>query len=242
MDKETAKLILQACRPGGRDRHDPAVQEACQHAENDPQLAAWWSQEQAVDSALGQKFKSIQPPASLLPEILAGYRVSRRRFWFNPTFALAAGILALFTIGFLLLAPSLRQDSFAAFRKDAGKLLAEGLQVDFHHQNPEELRRWLAGKQSVASYNLPAGLSSFPAFGCRTWKWKGRDASILCFRVEGQLVHLFIIPGTELQGAPGSTTPKFGKVGEYASATWTRDGLTYLLTRYGSRSDLEKLL
>ncbi len=73
MDREKAKQLLELCRPGHEgDRLDPALAEAIIDLETDPELEAWFDEQQLVDARISDQFQSIQAPAGLKDTILAG--------------------------------------------------------------------------------------------------------------------------------------------------------------------------
>jgi hypothetical protein len=93
MNNEEAKLILQAYRPGGQDANDPRFREALEQAQRDPELARWFTNEQALDSRISGRLKaSITPPAHLKASLIAQQKSSAPPWWQQPVlrFALAA--------------------------------------------------------------------------------------------------------------------------------------------------------
>ena len=70
MDKEQAKLILQAIRPGIDDEADPEIAEALALAETDEEVAAFLAREQAFDAAFAGQLATVEPPAGLRERIL----------------------------------------------------------------------------------------------------------------------------------------------------------------------------
>ena len=83
MNTTEAKFILHARRANGRDDADPRFTEALAAARQDPALAQWLAQEQAFDTEIAAKFRTVQPPVGLREAILAGARAGRRPvpFW-----------------------------------------------------------------------------------------------------------------------------------------------------------------
>ena len=72
MNSPEAQFILSACRPGRADAEDARVSEALALAQDDPELAAWWEDQQAFDAALVGKLKDVPPPPELALQLRAG--------------------------------------------------------------------------------------------------------------------------------------------------------------------------
>ena len=74
MTTQEAKFLLSAYRPDGRDAADPFFAEALAQARSDPELAAWFAREQAMDARISERLGGIVPPQALRESILAGAR------------------------------------------------------------------------------------------------------------------------------------------------------------------------
>lgn len=70
MNREQAKLILTAYRPGGEDAADPFFADALQQARRDPELAAWFADQRRFDIAARNSLNLVAPPADLRSKIL----------------------------------------------------------------------------------------------------------------------------------------------------------------------------
>ena len=62
MNRDEAKFILRACRPGGQDVEDPQFREALDLLKCDPVLAEWFGREQALDGRISEKFCAFPIP------------------------------------------------------------------------------------------------------------------------------------------------------------------------------------
>ncbi len=72
MNNQEAKLILQACRPGGQDASDPMFAEALEQVRGDPELQQWFADQCAYDARIGSKLKEAIPiPPDLKASLLA---------------------------------------------------------------------------------------------------------------------------------------------------------------------------
>ncbi len=80
MQRDEAKHILELCRPGiDDDRNDPLIAEALALLDTDPELKAWFDEQQALDARIAGVYDAIEPPADLKASILAGMRAHALR-------------------------------------------------------------------------------------------------------------------------------------------------------------------
>ena len=73
VDKSEIKLLLQAYR-GEVDRDDPLFAAALEEVARDPELAAWFQQEQQFDAVMVKKFAEVPVDTSLRDQILSATR------------------------------------------------------------------------------------------------------------------------------------------------------------------------
>jgi hypothetical protein len=247
MNNEEARLILQAYRPGGQDASDPRFREALEQAQRDPELGRWFAKEQELDSRISTKVKaSLTPPPHLKSQLLAQRKIVRPTVWWRQPFwqlAAAACVALLVTLGVLWFGPS-GQTQFAAYRAEMAEFTEKKLdRLDLMSRDVAEVRRWLAQKESHGDLVLPAGLDGRPSLGCRLLEWKGHKVSLICFELENkQVAHLLVVDSTAFKDAP-TESPVFNQVGNVATASWSRDGKTYVVaSKEASQTDLMKLL
>lgn len=125
MERDEAKHILELCRPGSDDdRQDPLVAEALRKLAADPELQAWFDEQQAVDARISQAYAALAAPADLKASILQGMRAhalqcereqattaklpgshdpmdlptTRQAWWRNPWIGIAAIFAVLLSI------------------------------------------------------------------------------------------------------------------------------------------------
>lgn len=247
MNNEEAKLILQAYRPGGQDANDPRFREALEQAQRDPELARWFANEQALDSRISTKVQAaIKPPAHLKSQLLAQRKIVRPVVWWKmPAWQLAAAacLALLVTLGGLWL-NSNRSDGFGRYRSSMAEFVGHKLdRLDLMSHDVAEVRRWLSQKESHGNLVIPAGLDGLPSLGCRLLDWKGHKVSLVCFELENkQVAHLLVMDTAAFKDAPDES-PVFNQVGDVATASWSRDGKTYVVaSKGGNQVDLMKLL
>ena len=71
MHRDRIREVLGAFRAGGQDASDPIFAEAQARTHDDPDLARWFTQEQAFDRAVAQALNRLPVPAGLKAGIIA---------------------------------------------------------------------------------------------------------------------------------------------------------------------------
>ena len=160
--------------------------------------------------------------------------------------ALAASILALLGASLFWATQQRSQTSFASFRRQMVEMLANGSEtLDLHTQNLGDIRKHLAVNAGLKDFIVPASLENQPTYGCQTLTWNGRRVAMVCFKQgDTGVVHCFIIDTADLpKPTPGTpTAPDVDQLGRWATATWERNGKTYMLAAEGETGRLRKLL
>jgi hypothetical protein len=247
MNNEEAKLILQAYRPGGQDANDPRFGEALEQAQRDPELARWFANEQALETRISAKLKSaLATPAHLKSQLLAQQKIIRPTVrWQRPVVRLAlAACLALLVTSAAVWLSSGRAAGFARYRSEMAEFAATKLdRLDLMSRDVAEVRRWLAQRESHGDLVLPAGLDGRPSLGCRLLDWQGHKVSLICFELKNrQVAHLLVVDSGAFNDAP-TDSPLFSRLGEVATASWSRDGKTYVLaSKEANQTDLMRML
>lgn len=244
MTKEQAKIILQSCRPGTEDDADPLVAEALDWAERDPELRTWWEAERAVDAAVRRKLKESTVPAGLAERIIGeggGTRQIGQKAW-GRYLALAAGLALLGLLAALFLPrgrPGLKAE-FTVFREDMGEFLQVFPKLDLETEKGSEVRQWLAQKSWLTQVEIPPALQRFPSIGCREILWQGKRGALVCFMVDGEVIHLFMLPASAFANSPPGESADFKPAAGLATAAWQRGTTIYLAMTKGKRPFLEK--
>lgn len=242
MNNQEAKFILSAYRPSGEDAAKFA--EALAQVSLDPELAAWFADQRRFDVANCDAVGSIPIPPDLRGNILAGGKISRRRFWpiRRGLLAIAASIMFLATVTGIWTRHSRldtwQRDGLAAILKlDSG-------QSPFDHPGNDgrALQEWLYAQHAPAADSLPVALQKLPALGCKTISSAGKTVSITCFRLRGkELVHLVVTNASDLNHAPPQQ-PRFLEAEGSMTASWTANGHACMLVTKGSSRELQDLL
>lgn len=245
MDSDQAKQILASYRASPDDARDPAFAAALAQAEQDPLLARWLKHQQTVDAALQRKFRETIVPTSLPGRILAGRKVVRpsREFWRFAWVGLATAAAALLVVSSSLWISPSKADSLAAYRNRMASLVSGEYKMMLETKDQNAIRQFLAQNQGHADYLLTPAMERLPAEGCALVDWQRKRVSLVCLDLgDDKDLFLFIIDHAALANAPAQTTPEFASVGPMATATWTRDGKTYLLALKGDAEQLRKYL
>jgi hypothetical protein len=242
MSRDQAKEILSAFRPGTEDERDPVFVEALQLAEQDRELSAWLAERQAFDAAVKRRLAASLLPPDLSEQIRIGAtlrqtkaRQRRQRLW-----ALAACLVLLLTLAglFLYQWKFTETTQFAACRSDMVHFLQKFPKLDLETSSIAQARRWLDETRHLQEVQFPSGLQRFPTIGCRTLEWHGRPLGLVCFMVDGEVVHFIVIPRSSIPDGPPTLEPQFTRVGGETTVAWSRGDLTYLVLAKASEGFL----
>ena len=247
LTRDSAKLILSSYRAGDQD---PFFEETLALLESDDELQAWFEREQARCSALSAKIAELEPPPGLRETILAGAKVSRRpqRGWWNRRSALAAAaVLLLSMLGtwMWLKRPYTSGDyTVDAYGRDMTTYLSRFFLLDYENEKVAEVKGWLAKNHQVEGFEVPPALVRHPSLGCEVISWHDLKAYLICFDVNGEVVHLFYLPhGSKLQGVPEEDAPRFAQIGkDWASVSWAKGDDLYFLTTLGPEELVQGVL
>ena len=245
MTSDEAKLPLQAASLGALEPDDPGLIEALEQARRDPELLAWFQNQRAVDSAVAQRLQQVPVPADLADRIVAGLkarrRAKRRRHALSIT--LAASLVALLAIGALLSGVFQSPTTeFTELQADMAELLTTFPTLELATDQWTRMEAWLTNQPGFATARLPAEFQQFPGLGCRGIQWRGKRLLLVCFAAQGEIVHLVVLPGGKLPGAPEDAQPMHSRVKGWSTAGWTRDGIVFLALTRGEQGFLRALL
>jgi hypothetical protein len=245
MNREEAKFVLSAFRPGGTDAVDPQFQEALALVNADPELARWFAAEQALDGAFAAKLNARAVPLELRAQLLAARLIVRPvKWWRQPKWLAAAASIALFGV---VAGGWLRQRAHAAAAVDFQGAMAEvGSDMEDHADvwgmdNPG-YRRWLGKHGGTADFALPQSLEGKNISACKVVEWRGHKVTMLCFKAGGEHIDLFVVNADALPGFKAGATPVFDVAGDLATAAWRREGKLYFVTGEMDLSKLRALL
>jgi hypothetical protein len=249
MDNREAKFVLNAYRPGGQDANDPRFVEALEQVRRDPILQHWFNESVAFDTAMTEKLSATPVPSDLRESILAGVKVTLAPHWKNrlPKWAIAAAVALITTLG-VLIWHNTRPAPVAGWQVQALDAILSSIARNESHfdvisRNPADLVKWLHENYAPAGEQLPHDLDKLPSIGCKTFFWRGKPVSLICFNLpEGRAIHLVMTNvSTESDRAIKRET-KVIQQGQWATATWREGDMIYMLALDGSRDELRSYL
>jgi len=101
--------------------------------------------------------------------------------------------------------------------------------LDIVTNDMDQVRNYLATHGGTGAYAVPAGLERLRLTGGGMARWRGNPVSMVCFdRGDREMLFLFVMEGTAVPDGPPAV-PALTKVNKLMTASWTRDGKTYLL-------------
>lgn len=245
MDEQKAKFILSAGTPRPEDADQEAFRDAAELAETSPELRRWKDDQQRLSDALHRRLNEVPVPAGLRSRILAGESVSRvqSRWRRSSLLALAAALVALLGIVVWQLLPFTAhsgEKTFAALRADMSDFLTGPFRLELQSTRLDRLQAHLADKHQFIDYAVPAGLHNRTGVGCRVIDWRGSRVALICFSVDGELVHLMVLPKGQLMEP--SVDLGTHQQGEWVTTGWEDSRNVYLVATKGSEAFLDELL
>lgn len=244
MTNEEAKRILQAYRPSGRDGGDPFFAEALAQMRRDPELAAWFENQQKYAAAIAAKFRQFEPPAGLRQKILdesAKLAVHHAKSWWRQPgyLAVAASIALLASVAdWWCFAPV----TGATLDEFAVNFVVRRFLLQKRGPDVAELKSWLVQQSGPLPRELPAGFASLHALGCRTLIYEGRKISLICFKHDGKEFHVFVARRDDL---PIRNVPRDRMLTErrkHAVVSWSDAENQYVLVSDADLSVVRHLL
>jgi len=254
MTRDEAKRILSWYRPWTNDAKDPEFAEALALAQQDTELGQWFAQHCASHSAVHAGFKVISPPPGLKEQIISEHQARLRAAkWGKPRTLVAtmAGLTALITLSVWLAGSFIfkSENDFTRYRGRMAKIARRAYYMDLYTNNPAAIRTFLTERQSISNYTLTTALSTATNTGCKIINWQSNQVAMVCFYTGRPLapgdssdLFLFVMKRDAAVNTPKSDKPQFAQVNSLATATWTQDGLVYLLAAPGDAEFLKKYL
>jgi hypothetical protein len=114
---------------------------------------------------------------------------------------------------------------------------------DVISRNPADLVKWLRENSAPAAKKLPKDLDKLPSIGCKTFFWRGKPVSLICFILpEGRAIHLVMTTVSAESDRAIKHQAKVIQQGHWATATWREGNMIYMLALEGSRDELRAYL
>lgn len=250
MTRDEARHVLLVYRPWTADEQAAEFAEALERVRSDPELARWFEQHCAAQSAIRSALKSVTLPEGLREQIVSERKsrmaASQRRVL---RVAVACIFIVMAALMFWPGGAAESETSFAAYRGRMVRTALRSYDMELETGDPALIRAHLATNHCHADYVLPAPLTSATNTGCGALRWQGHRVSMICFRSGQPLppgektdLFLFVMDRTAVDDAPPADKPQFNKVNRLTTASWTRDGMVYILAAPGGELFLKKFL
>lgn len=245
MDKQEAKIVLQALRPNDPDSTQPAFAEALALVESDPELKAWWDAQQEFDRKVTAKLKEIPIPDDLRATILASRKIEKLTprpsysFWLAAAAVLAILCVAGSIMHYQLYGPQPKEE----YANSVLALLGNNSpDLGILSTDRTKVMAWLKERHAPMGA-LPGKIASLPPVGCQKYQVHGHTVTLICFAMEGGgVAHLFIVKRNALLDPPANNAPEFGGSNGWCTAAWSDGHMSYLLATQAGDDALRKLL
>ncbi len=202
-----------------------------------------------TDDVIARKFAETPVPTDLRERIIAASRpapvaaveASRDRWWTGGITAIAASILlSLLALGGLIRPAEGEQLGDA--RREMAAFLSGDFDLEMVTPDLSRIQEWFAAQHDGAVMDVPAALAAMVPEGCREIEWRGHRGTLVCFQLpNGRVAHLVTFPRSTFVNPPGAR-PLLAKAGEWMEASWTNDGMTYLLFAPGGLEGIRELI
>jgi hypothetical protein len=228
-----AKGILMACRPGTDDLREPAARAALEQVERDPELRAWWEEQQAFQQQMRERFRNAPVPGHLQERILSRAKIVRLPWWRQPIALSAAAAVIFLAAVTAVWHKQPEENTFPVFRERMASSVQRQYAMTIRTNDMAAIRRHLAATNAPADYALPGNLSRLPALGAGVLGWQDRRVSMVCLDSGGQgIVFLFVVDAASLKHPPQRR--EYANVKSLATVSWTEKGKTYVLAGNGT--------
>lgn len=183
-----------------------------------------------IREALQAHQQEIRPAGQ---EILGPWQVRRQFAW--------AAVLVLLLAGMAVLSSNLmemqhrRERQLAlrqmrpedAFRSEVARLVRHRIALQERSPDSSRLISWL-GAQGVEGVHAPAELMEKPTLGCAQFETPFGKLGVVCFDVDGKVLHLFVACA-ETMGVEEPRAPEWFQLQERSAMEWSDEENLYLL-------------
>ena len=133
-------------------------------------------------------------------------------------------------------------DRFADFRLRMVNAALRQYRMDIVTNDMSQVRQFMAKRGAPADYTLAKGLERLQLTGGGFLKWRSNPVAMVCFdRGDKEMLYLFVMDGAATKDAPPAR-PLVTKVNKLTTASWSRDGKTYLLAGPDESEFIQKYL
>lgn len=245
MDKQEARLFLQAYRPGA-DRDDPQMGEALREAALVPELGQWFAEEQAFDRAIAAHLEAVPPPFGLKTRILANAAPpaeSRRWSWAVRLAAVAALLfLAAQIVSFFRASSAPATAAVPDYAREMVSFIQIAPPLEMESHDLGAIKNWLA-KKEMPPMEVPPRLAGLQPVGCRVLSFRGHDVALICFRRgEDRLAHLFVVDRAAMPRMKSGEKPVYAGANGWTTASWVEKNRVYTIAVQGDAAAVQRYL
>lgn len=198
--------ILSAYRSGDEARYADDFNEAFQALETDQELENWFKEDQAFDAEFRAALGEFEAPEQ---KPVTAPKAKIKRFPFLKLAAAAVFALVLGGIGINRYDAAQNEKSAALvseLRESMAAFAASSFELDTMNNDLNVLRELILSKGGAQAPDLETVFANGLPMGCKIVDWDGRKVSLYCFgNAQGQVVHSFVVPLNELNGARAAT-------------------------------------
>lgn len=239
MTNDEAQFILRSYRSGGQDAADPYFGPALMQARQDPALGRWLEREQAIDRAVAERLRQVEPPAHLRRTILAGAQASRTPARRGPWLLAAALAAVLLAVAALVRVSAPRELPLDRFVELAARDLAVNHRL-MAHPEPNRVSAWLERAETRLGAGLPQSPDELRNAGCRAVTFAGIEVFEVCFdRIDGY--HLYIARRQDVSGRIPEEKRFLVRDG-LATVAWADAHYVYVLATEAGAEALRRVL
>ncbi|MBP90844.1 MAG: hypothetical protein CMJ64_29730 [Planctomycetaceae bacterium] len=232
MNRDELYELIDACRPGSEDVHEPDMQALADAIARDEELERAYQATQRADVAIGKAFRDISPPEGLAARLLDNVEVARGRrrllVWGSVLgLAIAASVAAIVI-----------RNPFAG-------------DIDFRDDGQRNaiVDRWSAqalGEGGWHSSSMPEDFPGPSQVSARLAGWKLVDGGrTVCYQLvvgRNQTAFLFVSKQSTAGLLTGPTLPAATAYrAPYLSAAWASKGHVYVLAVPGNDGSARRL-
>jgi len=128
--------------------------------------------------------------------------------------------------------------SIASFQQFAVDQVEAGFDLDYDAPSTEELMSWLDKSGAPADIDLDDRFQALESMGCKIFDWDGRPVSLICFRVDEDMVHLFVTDASRLSSVGSAQAPGFGQISGRDTMCWRTNDHAFVLVAHKQGQEL----
>ena len=258
-EAETKTILCSVHDPETSD--DPSVIAALELVRSDPQLRHWYEDMRVFDQAVEKGMQSQPVPEGLLEQILqistedekervVEFPRQRSRFFRSTLYAVAIAACLVFVAGIAFRNTILNNQIFGyhpglsemdqqqSFRDAMAAFVDDTIiDLDYVSDNQNRIQDWLRSSDAPTPKVIPARFDQLATLGCKTFQWRNREVSLVCFHYENnRILHMFVTNLDDLPPEALASINGMRKVRNRETGGWIQDDHVIMLV--GSHPDV----